>query len=128
MDYGQIELAELRSLLTATDQPAWLRAVGGSPVAGVVPLWHAEVVVGPLDHRAERVWRYEECTFVSATISAAALAGTLEAGATQSLLADHVTLSFGLNTHCNFQRKPCFAQFDEPRLAWPSVLYTVGLV
>lgn len=97
-------------------------------MAGVVPLWHAEVVVGPLDHRAERVWRYEECTFVSATISAAALAGTLEAGATQSLLADHVTLSFGLNTHCNFQRKPCFAQFDEPRLAWPSVLYTVGLV
>jgi hypothetical protein len=128
MDYGQVELAQLRTRLTAMDQPAWLRAVGGSPQSGVVPLWRAEVILGPIDVQESRVWRYGVCTFVSATLTGVALAAVVEADATQTLALNDVTFSFDLNAQCNFQRKPCFAQFDEPRLSWPSVSYTLSLM
>jgi hypothetical protein len=47
MDYRQVELAQLRTRPAAMDQLAWFRAVGGSPQSGVMPLWQAEVVLGP---------------------------------------------------------------------------------
>src|SRR5579864_2675221 len=100
MDFGQVELSELRSLISTTAQPAWIRATGGAGHDGAVaPLWHAEVVVGPVDAGEERVWRYDECTFASAMISAGALAAILEAGATQTLAVGGALFSFELNTH-----------------------------
>lgn len=125
MDSGQVQLSFLSTLFAESDQPAWIRAVGGVPTSdGATPLWRADIIVGPREPEPDRAWRYEACTFASATIASADLAVGMSADSPQNLEVGGVTFFYELQAHLSYHRKPCFAQHDEPPLSWPSVVYT----
>jgi hypothetical protein len=129
MDSGQIELSDLSALIAQRGREASFVAVAGRDQGSVSPLWRAEIVIGSeCATMPERVWQYEECTFVSATLPVSTVCGMLEGDESRLVEVATVGLAFSLFPQCNYEHKPTRAQHDNPRLPWPSTTYTLSLV
>jgi schlafen family protein len=129
MEYGQIELSDLRELIARRAGVASFGAVAGRIENSVAPLWRAEIVIGAeTNAMPERLWTYGECAFVSSTLSLSTVSDLLSEGATQHIYVASIGLEFSLIAHCNFEHKPTRAQHDLPQLPWPSTKYSLSLV
>ncbi|MGO9961832.1 MAG: helix-turn-helix domain-containing protein [Acidimicrobiales bacterium] len=126
MDTGQLQVGGLREHLATSDQLVWVRAVGGPIEDGAAPLWHVEAVVGPLSFPERQLWRYQDCTFVSTVMSAIDFAEALPSESGQVAVGG-VNFTLELLAQSHWQRRPCFGQYDEPRLPYASVLHTANI-
>lgn len=129
MDSGRIELSDLSGLIAQRGGEASFIAVAGRDVESIRPLWRAEIVIGSECAAVpERVWQYEECAFVSATLPTTDVCNMLEGDGIRRIQVATVGLAFSLLPQCNFEHKPTRAQHDNPQLPWPSKAYTLSLV
>ncbi len=129
MDSGQVTVAHIQGLVAEHTDPCRLTAVGGPLVDGVAPLWRAEVAIGPYeDEWRDRVWAYESCTFMSATLSTEEMSNVMMSEVENQVLMGTDTLQYQLQPQCSFQRKPSFAERDPYPLPWPCLVATMSIV
>lgn len=125
MDQGQIDLDGLRDVLATDDRVAWVRAVARPDESGKQVLLFAQATIGPQPEGwPTSNWSYEHCVFCSGGMPAREFCALLRAGTEISLSIGGVDTHFELaNSAFPWHRKPSRAQYDEPPLSWPKVIY-----
>ena len=130
MDHILTSLSDLRSQLSASRRSAWVRAVVGPVGSERHRLLALEALVGPKPAGwTERLWRYAECTFVSAQVSSRRVAQWCREGEEQAVVVGPVTttVTFRESTQYTRLHVPSLAQYGGVVLDWPSSVHKPGL-
>jgi hypothetical protein len=129
VERSSVDFEELRARLVVDQRRAWVRAVLRTVRGEPVQLLYALAIVGPRPANwAEQSWTYEECAFVSASMSVRKLACILKSGPQLWTIAAFEVFFEFLSESFMSERRPSFARYDELVLRWPSLNYSSNLV
>ncbi len=123
-----MDFSTLKDRLTTDRRSAWMKLVIGASVSGPVPVWLAQIVVGPRpDGWETRRWDYPECSFVALELSAGELIRLLNPGSQQlGLGPDSAELDF-VDSTFNWYRLHTRQNYADQEFLWPALMTTPNL-
>jgi len=130
MDHVTTSLDDLRRRLSKSRRSAWIQAVVAAGDDDPARLLAMQARVGPKPSSwRERIWKYDQCTFVSCRMTSRRLAQLLKEGARIFALGPvRTTIAFGDNAQYTCVHVPSLARYSNVQLPWPSFVHMPGFV
>jgi hypothetical protein len=129
MDQGTKDLSGLRQDVAASGHSAWIRAVAATSLDHQLQLLFALVVVGPKPEGwSAKSWSYEQCRFVSGSMSAGEFCELLLPGEPRMLeLGEEAMILELADAQFSWFRKPSQAKYDKCQFTWPTDISNPGM-